>query len=99
MMAPCRGFDPLSRPVDNRVATPAASQGNWCVWLDSNEHCTVSRTAPSAIWVKTRIGEPGRARSDNPRLKRTVLCQLSYGFEDSAGDDPASSNLKGWRSA
>ena len=54
---------------------------------------------PLPLGYRREFGEPGRVRSDNPRLKRTVLCQLSYGSEDSAGDDPASSNLKGWRSA
>ena len=68
---------------------------NWCVWLDSNEHCTASRTAPSAIGVQTRMMEDQAgfepAMGASHRIKsptRSATTVTGPDLEDAVGLEP-----------
>jgi hypothetical protein len=68
---------------------------NWCVWLDSNEHFTASRTAPSAIGVQTRMMEDQAgfepAMGASHRIKsptRSATTVTGPDLEDAVGLEP-----------
>jgi hypothetical protein len=71
------------------------NSANWCVWLDSNEHCTASRTAPSAIGVQTRMMEDQAgfepAMGASHRIKsptRSATTVTGPDLEDAVGLEP-----------
>jgi hypothetical protein len=65
------GIEPLA-------TQDAPRRVNWCVWSDSNGHCTASRTAPSAFGVQTR-GGPSWNRTNLARVKRPPLGHSAIG--------------------
>ena len=86
-----------SHPVDNRVATPAASQGNLVrlVRLERTLYDLSSRSLYRLGYRRIQKGVHARL----VRKQKDVHGRLVRKMEDTAGNDPAPDGLRDRRSA